>query len=125
MQQIANGTISDLINEFNLKQSDVGICFYAVIYSQTKDGLTEIVSEVQIVTVRDINSIYLLNPHLKAHCFPSLFESSNCEFSYKQNYGLIVRGTDPYYGRYALLIKPVKKNCFAPTLTEIRAKTYN
>ena len=118
-------SLSDFINEFELIESDIGVCFEASIYANLHNVLIEIESDVQIVSRSNISTIYLLNPNLQANNIPHTFEASESNLSFRPSYGLVIRDEDVYNGRYALMIVPVNKNCLIPTFDEIRAKTYN
>src|ERR1700761_504662 len=117
-------TLSQFITDFKLGRTDGLICFDATIYFSSHTNFIQLPTEVQVLSMENIQLVYLLTPDIDRFFIPDMYEVGKQEFRYIKNMALVIKGHSTIQGKYVLSIHPTGE-CDPATLKEIHGRTYN
>ena len=118
-------SLSGFITDFNLTRQDGIICFDSTIYFSSYTNFIQMPTEVQIISMENIELVYLLSPDIDSFFIPDMYTVGKEFFKYIKNAALIIKGHSTIQGRYTLSIHPEGVECAPETLKEIHGRTYN
>lgn len=101
-----NPQLTEFIKDFNLRKPNGVISFNALVEFKINDHVIDKVSEVQIITSTNTETIYFIEDDIYAASLPEMLEAEKHEIIYSKNKKLIINGNDSK-GDYSVSIKPV------------------
>src|ERR1700753_2895007 len=95
-------SLTGFITDFNLARQDGVICFDSTIYFSTSNNFIQLPSEVQIVSMENIELVYLLSLDIDRFFIPDMYTISEENVRYIKDTALIIKGHSIIQGKYTL-----------------------
>ena len=101
-----NHQLKEFISDFNLRKPNGVISFNAMIEFKINNDVVNKISEVQIITSTNTETIYFIENDIYSPSLPEMLEAERHEITYIKNEQIIIKGNNST-GDYSVAIKPV------------------